>query len=242
VYYQYPGNYPELAAAAKKVIAVTEYNRRYLAESHGVPPEKVAVIRTGIDPEYFEFREREARPGPVEMVTVARLEAVKGLEYSIRAVALVTKSLVAGDIRYTIVGDGSLRGELDMLIGELGLCGVVTIAGSQDPERVREHLWRSDIFLLPSLSEAMPVAIMEAMSCGLPVIATRVRGVPELVENGETGCLVEPMDVERLAEAMVSLVVDPELRKRMGRKGREKVVSEYTRTKELAKLMRVWRE
>ena len=120
-----------------------------------------------------------------------------------------------------IVGDGPERARLEAEIRRLGLEGAVVLAGDRDD--VAAMLARADVFVLSSTSEGLPLSILEAMAAGLPVVASSVGGVPEAVEDGETGLLVPPRDPVRLAAALERLLVDPALRRRLGSNGRERV-------------------
>ena len=117
-----------------------------------------------------------------------------------------------------IVGEGPDRPRLEEEIEALGLSGRVRLAGER--RDVPELLAAADVFVLPSASEGLPVSVLEAMAAGLPVIASRVGGVPEQVSDGETGLLVEPGDPSDLTAALDRLIADPSLRRRLGAAGR----------------------
>ena len=112
--------------------------------------------------------------------------------------------------------------------GELGIGEQVTLAGKAGQDRIHEHYAAADLFCLPSLGEGVPVVLMEAMAMGVAVVATRVGGVPELVEDGASGRLVSPGSPRELAAAIAELAADPEERQRMGAVGRERVLADYS--------------
>src|SRR4029077_5841450 len=137
--------------------------------------------------------------------TVGRLVEVKQQAVLIRAFAQVAATFPAA--RMVLVGDGPLRAELEATALSLGLSGAVLFAGYQPrPER---FLAAMDVFVLPSRAEAMPLVIPEAWAAGLPVVASRVGGIPELIEDGRTGLLVESGDVDGLAARLRQLLADP---------------------------------
>jgi colanic acid/amylovoran biosynthesis glycosyltransferase len=125
------------------------------------------------------------------------------------------------------VGDGVLQSSLQQEVKRLELTRQVNFLGFQTHDKVVELLNRSDILVLPSLSEGIPVAVMEGMASGLPIVATAVTGVPELVEDGVTGFLVPSRNGPALAEALQKLFESPNLRAEMGKAGRNKVLNEF---------------
>jgi glycosyltransferase involved in cell wall biosynthesis len=129
----------------------------------------------------------------------------------------------------TIVGKGPLRGELEHMAADLGVMNVTTFTGWVPYAEVPAYLNQLDIFVAPSRmeSESFGVAILEASSCGIPVVVSDVGGLPEVVKHGETGVVVESENVGAFAEAMHRLICDRTLRKRMGDAGRNRVVSQY---------------
>jgi colanic acid/amylovoran biosynthesis glycosyltransferase len=195
--------YAQLFRSGDLFLPISDHWRRRLI-TLGCPPARIAVHRMGIDCSKFDFATRARREGePLRLVTVARLVEKKGVEYAIRAVA----SLVADgvDVEYTIVGDGPLRGRMDALVAELALAGKVRIMGAMAHADVAAILARSHVMVAPSVTaadgdmEGIPVAMMEAMASGLPVVSTLHSGIPELVSDGMTGYLVPERDVDTLA-------------------------------------------
>lgn len=198
-----------LSARLAAHVAVSERSGREVEAYAGLPPGSVGVVRNGV-PDL----------GPVEplphdgvvLVAVGRLNAQKGFDVLLEALQRLTGA------RLVIVGGGEEHDALTRQAARLGLSGRVRITGWT--ERVRHFLSQGDIFVLPSRSEGFPLAIVEAMLAGLPVVASGVGGVPESVRDGETGLLVAKDEPERLAAALQRLIADPELRVRMGRRGR----------------------
>ena len=198
----------------------------------GCAAKKVKVHRMGIDLKRFIHRKRQLPVGRgMVLLSVARLVEKKGLEYAIRAVGLLRENGLR--VRYGIVGDGAMRKALQGLVDELDLGSVVSLSGALGSEEVAGHLDRADILLVPSVTartgdkEGIPVVIMEALACGLPVIATNHSGIPEIVEHGRTGLLVPERDAEALASTIQHLASSPELYERISVAGRTRVETEY---------------
>jgi len=185
---------------------------------------RLAVIHNGVDLARFApAADRSSRPAPMTVATLANLRPEKGLLQLVEAAAVVTRQ--APRARFVMWGDGPLRRDLDALIRARGLSGIVEMPGpTLQPERV---LKGCDVFVLPSLSEASSNVVLEAMGTGLPVVATRVGGLPGLVEDQRTGLLVPPDDVPALAQAIVRLLETPDLAATMGARGRARALAEF---------------
>jgi glycosyltransferase involved in cell wall biosynthesis len=168
-----------------------------------------------------------APPGSFLVGTVGRLAEVKDQVTLIRAFArLLAEQPDAGRAaRLVIVGDGPMRGRLQDCIRQEGVQGSVWLAGDRDD--VPRLLGSLDLFVLPSLGEGISNTILEAMACALPVIATRVGGNPELVEEGVSGTLVPPGDAGALSDAMAGYLLDPSLGKRHGGEALTRVVRRF---------------
>jgi glycosyltransferase involved in cell wall biosynthesis len=159
--------------------------------------------------------------GRVEIISVGRLAEPKDFSTLIAAVARLDR----GSARLRVFGDGPLRASLQAAIAALDVTESVVLAG-EVPD-VRPYLAESDIFVLSSRSEGMPLSVLEAMAAGLPVVASAVGGLSEVIVDGETGLLAGAGDVELLASALRRLVGDPELRERLGVLGRRRAEEEY---------------
>jgi colanic acid/amylovoran biosynthesis glycosyltransferase len=223
--------YTDLFREGELFLPISERWRRRLVEL-GCPSDRTIVHRMGIDCRKFTFSPRKKdRAGRVEIVSVARLVEKKGLEYGLRAVAQLTRR--DSRIGYTLVGDGPLKPDLERLASQLGISDSVRFLGSRPQDEVREILCRASIFLAPSITsaggdqEGIPVALMEAMSSGLPVVATQHSGIPELVEEGISGFLTPERDAGALAACLGQLIEHPERWPSMGEAGRRKVEAEY---------------
>jgi glycosyltransferase involved in cell wall biosynthesis len=137
----------------------------------------------------------------------------------------------------TIVGDGPDRGMLENLARSCGLSECIEFAGRRSRAEVVALLEQSDVFVLPSFAEGVPVVLMEALAAGVPVVATRIAGVPELVEHGANGLLAPPGDSSTLARHIGTLLNDPDLRDRLGRRGRSTVQEHFDVEREAARLL-----
>ena len=220
------------APLADRVIAVSGATREFAIAHEGAVPEKTVVIANGIDASGFQpgrnRNEVRAELGYVDsdfvVGTIGRLHEQKGHEYLVSAMARLAAT--GHRVCAFVVGYGPLEARLQRRIGELGLAERVRLLGYRtDVERL---LAAMDLFVLPSLWEGMPNALLEAMAMGLPVVATRVDGNVDLVVDGKTGMLVPTEDVDSLAQAIGQLADDRELARSMGRCGRERVEREFS--------------
>ncbi len=226
-----PDFYARLFARGELMLPLSNFFRERLL-SIGCPPDKIRVQRIGVDTALFAFRERSREAGaPTRFVSLSRLVEKKGLETGLRAFALLREE--APSATWDIVGDGPLRPQLEEMRRALALTDRVVLRGAMPREAVRQVLDESHILLAPSVTaangdqEGTPVAIMEGMAVGLPVVSTRHSGIPELVQDGVTGLLVPERDPEALAHALRQLATAPERWGDMGRRGRAVVEREY---------------
>jgi colanic acid/amylovoran biosynthesis glycosyltransferase len=213
--------------SAQHVVCVSDYGRSQLmAISDSAQWPKIAVVHCGVDTQAFPTRHGERRNArPLRILNVGRLVPVKGQAVLLEAVALVRRRGVDG--RLTIVGDGPLRESLRDTARSLGIEDSVDFPGSIGQDDIAAHYGNADLFCLPSLREGVPVVIMEAMASGVPVIASRIMGIPELVEDEVTGLLVAPGRADLLAEAIIRLASNHELSDRLAIAGQRRVAAEY---------------
>lgn len=222
---------PEKAQKARFVVAISEFNRRYLLKlCSGLDPNKILVIRCGVDVDRYPFIERPpARP--LRLLQVGTLQPYKGTCHLIEACGQLKKAGI--DFRCRIVGEGPERANLESLIQSQDLEGQVRLLGACSGQEVLRELGWAHVFVLPSVvasdnqMEGIPVALMEAMATGLPVICTSISGIPELIDDGQSGLLVSPGDSRALARAISALSEDFELCKEMGVRGRQKVEDKF---------------
>ncbi|KPK66855.1 MAG: hypothetical protein AMS21_00140 [Gemmatimonas sp. SG8_38_2] len=193
---------------------------------------KFKIIRCGVDLDQFEYRapERKAK----KMVYVGRLSSEKGIPILFESLGKLKEQNY--DVELTLLGDGEDRDFLENLAKEKGIEDRVVFGGFVDQATITEILRASDIFVLPSFAEGIPVALMEAMAIGIPVIATYVGGVTELVVDQITGQVVFPSDANGLSEAIARYVDDPEFCRVVSRNAREKVAAEFNIEDQVDKL------
>jgi glycosyltransferase involved in cell wall biosynthesis len=222
-------------------IAVSAYAKEILTELYRVDAARVSVVYVGTDPRRFapaapdeRSRLREqllpaiaSRPAEASVVCcVARLSPQKGLQDLVVAAAQLKDDLPSA--RYVLIGEGELRSELAQAMTRSGLDGTMLLAGNLQPPDVVRWLQAADLFVLPSHFEGGPAtALMEAMAAGCAVVATRVSGTDELVPNPVFGTLVEARQPEALAAAIRRLLLDPDLRARLGRRARQRVIESF---------------
>lgn len=197
----------------------------------GVKPAHNTVIPNGIPPVTIGSMDRSTvrrrigvENGGALLLSVGRLVFQKGHEYLVQAMPKVLEQFPGSTA--VICGEGALRQDLEKLISRLDLNGCVRLLGNQND--IGQFLAGADVFVLPSRWEGLPVALLEAMGAGLPVVATRVEGVDEVVENERQGILVPPEDPQALASALLQLIGNADLRRQMGEAGRQRVAGLYT--------------
>jgi glycosyltransferase involved in cell wall biosynthesis len=218
---------------AKFVTTISRYNRNLLAQftdEEGMA--KVHVIHVGIDPGKFAFRGSPGAENPRSgrgewrVLSVARMDRDKGLDYLVRAVSSL-KDRIPG-ISLTLVGEGPEKAALEALAASLDIARIVRFTGPLEHEEVIREYREARAFVLPSFWEGIPVVLMEAMAVGVPVVATNITGIPELVTSGENGFLVPTADSDAIARALLSLYEDAELAGLFALRGREKVEREFS--------------
>lgn len=183
---------------------------------------EIPIIPNGVDGSRFDAGQRDwSAP---RILSAGRVVYQKGLDLGMRALA----QLQDLDWRWYIAGDGPQMAHLKSLARELGIGERVTFLGWQSQADLAQGYHRANLFLFPSRHEGMPNAVLEAMSSGLPVVATRIAGNEELVLDGETGVLVRPEDVDSLRDGLRGLIADADKRERMGHASRLRVEREYS--------------
>ena len=216
-------------------VAVGERAARQIEQLVGLRAGAVRAIANGVPAAVPESAQPPAPlASPPVIGSVGRLAEQKGYDLLVRALpALPAASLV-------LVGDGPARGELERLAAELGVSGRLHVTGwTHDP---RSYLAAFDVFALPSRWEGMPLGILEAMHAGLPVVACDVGSVAEAVQDGETGFLLAPDDLDALRERLRALLVDPRLARRLGARGRALAAERFTDTAMARRYETLYRE
>ncbi len=205
-----------------RLICNANASKAHVVKRHDVDPKRVAVVPNGVDASYFTPDSSCRDPKPT-VVFIGRLVRQKDPFTLIEAFRLLRK-LVA-DARLIMIGHGYLDAKIQQKVAASGLAEhIEVVPGAKD---VRPFLRRGWLFTLTSISEGFPNVIIEAMSCGLPIVATSVGGVPEIIEHGVNGLLVQPRSPELLAQSMAQLLLDDETRNLMGRRAREIAIERF---------------
>lgn len=236
----------EKVRRAAFITAISEFNRqRLLALCGAWATPKLHVVRCGVDLHAFPFRQRDDRSAecaPYTILAVGSLQEYKGHEHLIRACARLRDLEPGQPFRCVIAGGGVLMGPLSRLIQRLGLTRQVRLLGAQDQHAVRALMQEADLLVLPSVvarsgqMEGIPVVLMEAMASGLPVVASALSGIPELVRHEETGLLVAPTDETAIAEAVVRGMRHPAEARARAVRARRLVEQDYDLARNTAQL------
>ncbi len=218
------------------IVAISEFNRNYLIDLFGEWIRiKTQVIRCGVLPEdysvHLESFSDSLQDGVFEILCIGSLQPYKGQKYLIEACAKLNKRGVP--FRCRIIGGGELQSELSVQISVLGLDHVVQLLGPRPQEEIAQMLPQANCYVQPSIitpsgkMEGIPVSIMEAMICSVPVVATAISGIPELVQDQVTGLTVQPQDVDILVNAIEVIYKNVQNARRMAENGKELVMMQY---------------
>lgn len=220
---------------ADVVVAPSAATARELERDYGAP--RVRVIANGVAP----GEEPVERPvaSTTTFLSVGRLRTRKAVGVLLEAFDRLRRE--RQDVELVVIGDGELRPVIEAQRARLGTAGV-RLLGAVPRDQIARHLAAADVFVLPSIYEGFPLAILEAMAAGLPVLATRVSGNPEAVEDGVSGLLVEPEDAAGLTRAMARMAGDAELRRAMGRRGRRILAERFDIGRVSAAYLALWAE
>jgi colanic acid/amylovoran biosynthesis glycosyltransferase len=245
----YAERLPEVMRQATVVHCVSEALVRE-AGDFGLDPAKARVIRPAVDPQAFMPQSPNGGPAgdALRILMVGGLRWEKGHEYALEAIRRLTDDGVR--VQFELVGDppesaittSGERARILHTVDDLGLEAHVTLRGGAGPDRVCRLLAGSDVLLHASVAEGIPNVVLEAMACGIPVVATDVGGVSEVVTDGVEGFVVGPRDPAGLAQALRRLAGDPSLRARMGVAGRERIERDFTLDAQLDDLLAMYRE
>lgn len=211
----------KLIQTARLIITETDYSEKFLRERFPEHADRIHRIYNGLN--LAEFGHANFSSDPPMIVAIGRLIPKKGFANLIRACALLVEH--GRPFRCEIFGDGPLESQLRGQVEELGLQEFVQLPGPKPQHELRERLARASVFVLPSVPEAeggmdnLPTVIMEAMATGLPVVSTRIGGIPEMVIDNETGFLMRPDDPVALADAIEKVINDRSLGQKLGQAG-----------------------
>lgn len=235
-----------------KIVAISQNNQKILEKLYPKHKNKITMIHNGIDLTWWQSQllrltkvdiERiktqifQAHMDTLILIAIAELHERKGLKYLIEAIAELAREYP--NIKLVIVGEGKERNNLEKLGDKLKLKANLAFLGRQ--KNIPQLLSSSDIFVLPSAQrEAFGFVNLEAMICGLPVVTTKVGGIPEIVKDGETGFLVEPQNANSLKENLKKLIENAKLRKSMGEKGRKRAMQNFSAEKMAAQYENIY--
>lgn len=230
-----------------RVVSVGKAVKRALIANEGILPQRIRIIYNGIDLSAHQngYHNREAirreigvGPGDLVVIQIARLDYLKDHATAIRTIARVVQRRPA--TRLVLVGDGPEREKIETLTREKKLEANVRLLGLRTD--IGRLLPAADLFLLTSISEGIPLTVIEAMAAGLPVVATQVGGMPEVIEADQSGLLVPSGDDAALAEAVLRLADDPHLRRQLGLAGRARAYALFSETRMHSEYQRLYQE
>jgi glycosyltransferase involved in cell wall biosynthesis len=248
IYTSDPRQIREKIGLARFVVTCTEYNRKHLRELSDGYATPIHRNYHGIDIKlFFDKNEKPKIPvQPYQILTVARLTAKKGLSTIYKALRILCDQGVS--LHHTHIGGGEDREKIISLIKDLDLESLTELLGTQPHQVVLAHYKNADLFVLgcevaPNGDrDGIPNVLAEGMAMGLPVVVTDISAIPELVQDGKTGLLVPPGQPRQLAEAMLRMLTDGELRSRVIAAGKQRVVREFDNRQLIRELAEVYRE
>lgn len=220
------------------------YNKDYIHNLTGVGKDKIFVIRAC--PSIDELKDLKRIEDGYNILSISRLTEKKGIKYGIIAIKELVKEYPG--IMYKIIGSGPLEKDLKRLIRSLDIEDNVKIIGNLDNNMLNNEFNKTTAFILPCIEakngdmDGIPVSLMEAMYLKIPVISTKLSGIPELIESGVDGLLVGANDSKQLSNAIRILLTNKDLRTKMGNSGRQKIEKDFNISKEVEKLTNIWKE
>jgi glycosyltransferase involved in cell wall biosynthesis len=229
LYTTLPRNLVIRAKAATFVLTCTRFNSRFLHEMLPDVPTPIHVVHHGTDLRRFHPSRR--RPEPNLIVSVGRLVPKKGYPLMLEAMRLMATAGVS--FRCEIYGGGPMREQLEKTISDFGLQNSIALHGARPQEEIAEAYARAAVFILAPVvvpdgdRDGIPNVLVEAMAAGVPVISTRISGIPELIDHGQNGLLVEPGDPAALADAAAQVLLDQEMAGRLAKAGRRTVERDF---------------
>lgn len=235
----------EKIKSASALITESNYNRDFLLKALGAPAEKVRIIHLSPNKRMLDATVQASVCEDL-IVSACRLQPIKGITFGLQAVSRLIKEFPS--LLYLVIGGGILRRELEIESIELGLGEHVKFLDDLPNEEVCRLVKQSAVFLLPCViarngdRDGTPTAICEAMYLGVPVISSKIAGIPELVDDKENGILTEPGDVEQIVSGLRMLLKDRLLREKMGQSGRRKIERAFNIEKNTRELIEVWRQ
>lgn len=230
----------QLYQSAHAVVTISEFNRQFMQHQYSLSADRIHIVHCGIATDRFAFipRTQRANGSPFRLLNVGRLAPQKGQDVLLQAMAMLKDRHFA--FHLDIVGAGELEQGLKSQAAALGLGGLVTFHGAQAEHVVRQLHQQADAFVLSSRAEGLPVVCIEALALGTSCIATNINGIPELIQHGVNGMLVEAEDPAGLADMICQLQADPASAQRLRHAGRSKVLDEFDRRTCTEQLIGIW--
>ena len=229
------GLYKELFKYADSLIAISEFNKKHLL-NFGAQEEKIYNLPNGIDLTYFHKRDKKSKRENVSCISVARLVPDKALHIAIEAMSkLIKESYI--EIEYCIIGEGEERKKLMQLISDLEMGNHIRLLGVRTTLEVRNLMQEADVFILSSINEVLPTVLLEAQACELPIIATNVGSVAEIVKSG---LVVEPNNVKKFHNGLIDLFNQRDKWSVMGATGRSYVEKKFNNKKITRQLIQLY--
>ena len=231
----------EKVAAAELVTGISSFCKsQIMLWSSPEDWQKIEVVPLGIDMTGWQVAPFREHPAPFDLISVGRLIDIKGYPLLLEAVAILAGQ--GRDVRLSLVGDGPDAGHLRQKATDLGIANKVIFEGWRSQAELGELYGKSDLCVLSSFSEGVPVVLMEAMATGVPCVAPRITGIPELIRDGIEGALVTPASVEELVSAIAMLMDQPELRRQMSEHSRQRVAERYDLRKNALRMSELFKQ
>ncbi|WP_049924726.1 glycosyltransferase [Halopiger djelfimassiliensis] len=228
----------ETAVASSETVILNSHKLRRIFTSQFDRKHDIEVVHNGIPVQLIaETSPREPDGTSCSVISVGSLTETKGHRYALEAIAKLPERL-----EYLIVGDGPLRAELEEYATDLGIRADVTFTGSVPHRDVFGYLQSADAFVLPSYEEAFGIAYLEAMACGLPVIACEGEGPADYITDRQTGFLVPPHEPDAIAEVLQELRADPDLRRRVSDRGQRTAINAFSWERNAKAVERIFRD
>jgi glycosyltransferase involved in cell wall biosynthesis len=241
-FYDVPGhNLTEKVAVSDFICCISFYARSQLMKfSPYAQWDKLLVSRLGVDTERFSRRAVKGTPGTFAILSVGRMVPAKGQHQLIDAVERLAEQ--GRSVRLHLVGTGPDEASLRERVSQFKDPGVVVFEGPVNQDQICVLYEKADLFCIASFAEGIPVVLMEALAMEVPCVTTQITGIPELIRPGEDGLLVAASDLDGLTEALARMMDDPELRERLSKSGRARVVEHYNLRRNMEKLAAIFVE
>jgi glycosyltransferase involved in cell wall biosynthesis len=239
IYRRPAADFADRCRSASAVVTVSEANARYMIDTLGAPASNLSIIPCGVDTEWFKPKLPSHARAPL-LVCASRMQAHKNLPVLLRACALLRDRGLW--FRCAVLGDGDDRPDLEALRASLGLDDIVQFQGLTSQQDVRAWWREASVGLLTSLAEGMPVSLMEALSSAVPVVATAVGGVPEMIQQGINGFIVPINDPEAVADAVSRILANPKMAARMSNAARESALERFSLSHQVDSLQELWNQ